>query len=515
MAEKTEIDARPNYVLFMPDQLRYDCIGTFGNTQIKTPNIDELASVGTKFTNNFLQHSVCSQSRCSIFTSKYPHVTGKRGLNSLLQPYEDNILKSLKNDGYHIAVLGPRGDLFADGATEVSVDEYGFIVEPESPFLGGQKKTVHKTVSMENLPEIWGRLFYRGKREQIVDYDEAIIKSAELWLKNPPNDKPWLLLLPLIFPHCPFVVEEPYFSKYSRSDLTPPSDPKKRTGYEPKYFEILRDTYEIKDVSLETWREVKAVYYGMISRIDDQLGRILPLIDNSKTYRIFFTDHGEYLGDHGLIEKWPSGVSDSLVHEPLIIAGPGIPQGHTIDALTEMVDLGATILDISSVKIDYAINGKSLLPLLHNETTKIRDFVISEGGFLLSEEPIIELTTFFPYCLKAQIQHEHTDVVGRVISLRNELHTFVYRLYEKNELYSRTSDPQELHNLIDDEQYKDVIATYEKELLRFFLECSDHAPLKSDARFPSVTLPSPEEQYKKRISKLNPVDDFSQDNSLA
>lgn len=491
---------RPNFILFMPDQLRYDCIGTFGNSQIRTPNIDKLAGQGVKFTNSFLQHSVCSQSRCSIFTSKYPHVTGKRGLNSLLQPHEDNILKSLKKDGYHVAVLGPRGDLFAENATEASVDEYGFIVEPEVSYIGGTKK---KTVKLEQVRDLWGRLFYGGERDQVVDYDEAIIKSAELWLKDPPQDKPWLLLLPLIFPHCPFAVEEPYFSLYNREEMPSPSDPRQRRGYEPKYFDIIRKTYEIQDVELDVWKEVIAVYYGMITRVDDQLGRLLPLINNTDTFTFFFTDHGEYLGDHGLIEKWPSGVSDSLTHEPLIISGPGITPGEVVESLTEMVDLGATILDLSSVKIDYAINGKSLLPLIDKSTRQFRDYSISEGGFLLSEEPIIEFVEYFPYSLKAKIQHEHTEVVGRVISLRDHEYTFVYRLYEKNELYSRKNDPQELDNLIDDPQYESRIKIYEGELLKFFLECSDHAPLKNDERFPVVKLPSPKEQYEKRQAEKN------------
>lgn len=490
-----ELKGKPNYVLFMPDQLRYDCIGAFGNQHINTPNIDHLAASGTKFTNNFLQHSVCSQSRCSIFTSKYPHVTGKRGLNSLLQPFEDNLFKSLKEDGYQVAILGPRGDLFAKGAIERSVDEYGFIVEPKVQFNASKDERTE----LKKVFDLWGRLFYRGKRNDIVDFDEALIKSAELWLRKPPSDKPWILLLPLIFPHCPFAVEEPYFSMYDRKLLPAPSDPKERRGYEPKYFQALREAYDIKDVELDVWKEVIGVYYGMISRIDAQLGRITPLIDEKTTYTVFFTDHGEYLGDHGLIEKWPSAVSDSLVHEPLIIAGPGIPRGRTVDALTEMVDLGATIIDLASVKINYAINGKSLVPLLKGITDKGRDFVISEGGFLKSEEPIIEYATFFPYNLKASIQHKHTEAVGRVIALRDQNYTFVYRLYEKNELYSRRNDPKELNNLIDDSNYKSEISRYEKLLLRFFLGCSDHAPLSKDERFPSVSLPSPREQYEKRI----------------
>lgn len=126
------------------------------------------------------------------------------------------------------------------------------------------------------------------------------------------------------------------------------------------------------------------------------------MINSATKYTTFFTDHGEYLGDHGLTEKWPSKISDSLVHESLITSGPGVPKGETIDTLTEMVDLGATLFDTSGLEPNYPIDGRSLLPLINKEVRKVRDFSVSEVGFLLSEEPIIEYATF-PYDLKAQI----------------------------------------------------------------------------------------------------------------
>lgn len=86
----------PNLFIFMPDQLRYDSLGCFGNAVIHTPNIDALASRGTKFTNCFLQASVCSQSRCSMFTGTYPHVNGHRSLENLIKPWEPNLFRTLK-----------------------------------------------------------------------------------------------------------------------------------------------------------------------------------------------------------------------------------------------------------------------------------------------------------------------------------------------------------------------------------------------------------------------------------
>lgn len=100
---------RPNIVMFMPDQLRYDALGCSGNAVAKTPNLDKFASRGSRFTNCFTQASVCSQSRCSMFTGTYPHVSGHRSLENLIKPWEPNVFRSLKESGYHVACLAPRG----------------------------------------------------------------------------------------------------------------------------------------------------------------------------------------------------------------------------------------------------------------------------------------------------------------------------------------------------------------------------------------------------------------------
>lgn len=211
---------RPNMIIFMPDQLRYDSLSvTNPSSPIRTPNLDAFAARGTRFTNCFVQASVCAQSRCSMFTGLYPHVAGHRSLENLIKAHEPNLFRSLKEEGgYHVACLAPRGDTFAPKVTELSVSEYGFLEGPGwTPRFGGQEP--------EDKDDIWGRLFYKGLRNagEEADYDDAVIRSALKWLDRPPRDKPWVLFLPLLFPHCPFQVEEPWFSMYERGEMPPPS----------------------------------------------------------------------------------------------------------------------------------------------------------------------------------------------------------------------------------------------------------------------------------------------------
>ncbi|CDO92666.1 unnamed protein product [Kluyveromyces dobzhanskii CBS 2104] len=486
----------------MPDQLRYDCIGANGNHYIHTPNIDRLSALGARFSNCYLQHSVCSQSRASMFTGKYPHVTGHRGLATLIKPYEDNLFKTLKNDGYHVVNVGTRGDLFSLGGYEESFDEYGFIVEADYAIM--EKNRSLQKPSYQGIEVNWPRLYYTGNRgsDLKLDYDEALISSAEKWLKAVKKDpsltdgKPWVLFLPLFFPHCPFEVESKWYNMYSRDNVPQRVKAETKTGTEPLYMAKLREKHGLTGLPEPVWNEVIATYHGMISRLDWQFGRILDLVEDDlkkDLYLFFFTDHGEYLGDHNLIEKWPSGVSEQLTHGPLFVSGPNLEKGRTIDHLVEMVDLVPTLFDLGKVETRYPNNGKSLVPLLHHQSTEDavhKDYVIAEGGFLKSEEPIIEIAPY-PYDIKANLQHDEIDTVGRVISMRTKEFTFVYRLYEPNELYSRTHDLQERHNLIDDPSYASVIDAFEKNMLRFFIESSDHAPFVSDIRIPEVNLPIP------------------------
>ncbi|KAJ5675468.1 hypothetical protein N7462_008365 [Penicillium macrosclerotiorum] len=478
-------NGRPNLVIFMPDQLRYDALQCSGlNRVVKTPQIDTFASRGVRFSECYVQASVCTQSRCSMFTGLYPHVSGHRSLENLIKPWEPNLFRSLKEHGYHVACMAPRGTC-------------------SRPSHQGDRGEGDERPEEEI--SIWERLFYKGRRDasKAVDYDEAAIRSAEKWLECPPDDRPWVLFLPLLFPHCPFTVEEPYFSMYKREEMPPPSSPEDKTGYEPVYMQMIRDRYGTHRASPEIWAEVSATYHGMISRLDDQFGRIVDKIDSKglwdSTITMFFTDHGEYLGDHGLIEKWPSGLSETLVREPLIIAGGGIPAGLVRDCMTEMVDLVPTVLQLCGINETFPHNGKSLLPVILHDAPH-REFAFSEGGFLLSEEPLLERASF-PYDLKSQLQHEDTRWVGKAISMRDHHWTYIYRLYEPAELYDRRADPLELHNLAADPRFVHQARLMESQMFRWMVETSDFLPYSKDGRFPQVDLPSPKALWEERKAR--------------
>jgi arylsulfatase A-like enzyme len=461
---------RPNFLLFMPDQLRADAVGTFGSPVARTPHVDALAARGTRWSDAYSQHSVCGPSRVSFFTGWYPHVAGHRTLTNLIKPWQPNLLRMLRESGYHVAWAGKRGDTFAKGVSELSCDRAGFAVRQTMFFQKSPFDREHR----------FARAFYTGRRTgggPFVDHDEAAVQTGLAWLAEG-LPEPWVLFVPLIFPHPPFEVEEPWFSLHDRAAMPAPRP--RPTGPAPAYMAEIHRRHGFDRLDASDWAEIAATYHGMVSRVDDQLGRLLRAVDaagaGERTVTAFFTDHGEYLGDYGLVEKWPSGLHDCLLRNPLVLAGPGVPHGAVRDAPAELIDLFATLLELAEVKAAHTHFGRSLL------TGAPRDAAFSEGGFALAEEPLLERGPF-PYDLKGALQHEDPLTVGRAVAVRTREWTYVHRLYEGDELYDRRTDPGELHNRAGTPDVAETERALRDRVLGWLLETADVIPWTPDPRF--------------------------------
>ncbi len=468
---------RPNLLLFMPDQLRVDAVGAFGNPVAKTPHIDALAERGTRFANAFGQHTVCSQSRISMFTGWYPHVAGHRTLSHLLQPHEPNVFRRLKDGGYHVALAGARGDMLGAGVTKASSDRFGFTRPPSLEDLGRWH-----TSPFEKGDRRYDA-FYGGPIDgDLFELDAATVATAVDWLADG-LPEPWCLFVPLIFPHPPFAVEEPWYSMHDPADMPPVVPPD--FDRKPRFHRAIHERYGLDRMSPPDWAELRRTYYAMISRVDDQLGQVQRAVEHAgsadDTVTFFFTDHGEYLGDFGLVEKWMSGLEDVLVHNPLIIHDPRASSGIA-ESFVELVDLTATFEDYAELDPSYTHFGRSLRPLLDEPTTTHRDAAFSEGGFTLEEEPLLEQGTGGPYQHKQDLQHGDPALAGRSVSVRTEQWTYVERLYEGPELYDRVADPLETTNLAG----RDDLVTAERDcrdrIFRWLFETSDVIPWATDPR---------------------------------
>jgi arylsulfatase A-like enzyme len=273
------------------------------------------------------------------------------------------------------------------------------------------------------------------------------------------------------------------------------------------YMKEIREKYGLDRATDDIWRDVTAAYYGMISRVDWQFGRVMNKTKEmglwNKTVTMFFTDHGEFLGDFGLIEKWPSSLTEKLTHDPLIIAGAGLPEDAVFEEMAEMIDLVPTILHLGTVNQTYAQYGKTLLNGLHairkGEAYAHKNFSFTEGGYLVNEEPLIEQSPF-PYDIKSSLQHNHTELVGKAIAARDKEWTYVYRLYEPDELYSRKGDdPHEAFNLAAHPDYQAVRSRMRETVFEWLFTTADVMPWYKDDREPDVNLVSPWDQYMARL----------------
>lgn len=470
----------------MPDQLRADALGCFGNSAASTPAFDALAARGVRCTDAWSQHSVCGPSRVSIMTGWYPHVHGHRTLDNLLKPWEPNLLALMRESGYTVAIAGNRGDVFAPGVTEASSDFCGYL-DPPSPEDSGRRYTPSHP---EDHPLFRAMYFGSSGDAPLYDSDEATIRTAQRWLaEGAPRDRPWVLWVPLLFPHPPFTVEEPWFSLHDRAAMPDPVPVADAAAGKPRFMAAYRQAYGWDALELDDLHEIMATYYGMVSRVDDQLGRLLRSVDEcgatETTVVVAFTDHGEYLGDFGLVEKWPSGLDPCLLRNPLIVAGGGLPQGVTFDQPVEMVDLLPTVADLAEVEVRHTHFGISLVPALREPGRTHRRFACAEGGFRVSDRSLLEKAGWI-YETKSRLQIDRPELVGTAMVLRTPAHTYVHRRYENDEIYDRGTDPAETHNLIGQPEWDGTAAALRHEIFGWLADTTDVIPWHADPRFPEI-----------------------------
>ena len=465
----------PNIIIFTADEMRGDCISLSRklNEIIKTPNINELARDGIAFTNCFAVNPVCVPSRIAVFTGQYPHSNAHRSLYQMLQPNEENLFKFLKEKGYEVIYIG-RNDAFSKEAFKSSVTRRIPVNFP-SKWKTNPYPKEHRL----------RKSFYYGERtqEEAEDRDFIVTRKAIKYLDSSPN-KPFCLFIGLAFPHPPYTVEEPFFSMYDREKVPSPIPPNFHN--KPNFMELIHKRYGLNRLTKEDYQEIVATYYGMISKVDYQLGEFINKLkeineyDNSAIF--FFSDHGDFTGDYGLTEKWPNAFQDSLVRVPLIIKLPGNKIKKLIDDhLIENIDIFPTILELAHIKTEYTHFGKNLLPLINGVTDSYREVIFSEGGYNPREPQCFEVVFNDPdaigvgiYYDKTNIPEEDRTTVSRSVMIRNKDWKLILRNSGTEEFYDLKNDPQELENLIDNEKSKQVIGELKDILLKWFLETSDN-----------------------------------------
>ncbi|MBT3374160.1 MAG: sulfatase-like hydrolase/transferase [Lentisphaerae bacterium] len=466
---------RPNLLLFMPETLRADAVvGPPGGRAI-TPSFDRLADEGVSFTNAFAQMSYCTPSRCCMFTGLYPHTNGHRSIWHLLQPGERNLFQDLKEAGYRNVVFG-KDDIIDASFTDACFDETALRVPRGS--LG--------TVTPSEFTERLGAAMYTGCREgDIFNGDDACIESALQFLDED-HDKPWCLFLPLSYAHPHYQAEEPFFSMHAR-DAVPAPIPTGELSNKRAFKRLHHAFYGGPGMSDADLREIKATYFGMISRVDRQLGQLLDRLEQrgmvDDTVVVAFSDHGDYAGDYGLVEKFLGGFEEAMLRVPLIFRVPGTAP-REVSAMCEMTDLYPTLLELVGLEPKHFHFGQTLTALMRGDAQEHRDAVFAEGGALPGEAQfgIRGLSPKSWYTGRARLGQTHKEILSRAVAIRTADHLYTYCPGDRDELFDLQRDPDCISNVADEGKYAVVKAALKERILDWLLNTSDTLPLEQGGR---------------------------------
>ncbi len=397
---------RPKNVVFLlADQLRADSLGCYGNSIVKSPNIDGLARDGTRFAQAFSQHPQCVPSRSAMFTGRYPHVNGATSNYTAMAPGERTFPEDLRVAGYLTIATGKLHVFSAKeraGFTDTMLSGGQRSGATSAHILGeGYVSWMKRHGHWPALEKAYAKRAEPAYRENfqahVSPLDPEIYvdgwvgnRSAE-YLRRQPRDQPFLLFVGFPNPHNPFEPPEPHASMYDPGRMPVPESFHEDLATKPPqhlaYKRHGRPGYDYERLDEARLRRVIAYYHASISLVDEQVGKIIQALEDravlQDTLIVFSSDHGEFLGHHGLLLKSTDAypmLYDDLIHVPLIIRMPGVPGGRVVEELVETMDICPTVLDWAGLHAHLGIQGQSLLPAVMGGKPPEKEFVLSQSG---------------------------------------------------------------------------------------------------------------------------------------
>lgn len=445
-------DARPNILWICTDQQRWDTLGCYGNPMVQTPNLDRLAASGTLFENAYCQSPVCTPSRASLLTGRYPRTTGCRQNGQSISANETLVTRLLADAGYncglsgklHISACHPSAAPIIERRINDGYAEFHWShhPEPDWPTNEYSQWLQQCNLRLEKEPYQGSPYVERGMPPEHHHTTWCAQKAIEFMEANAAFDHPWLFSVNIFDPHHPFDPPQEYLERYlDKLDGIPLPPYKKGELLDRPIFQAIDHEgayggeagFPFDDMTERDHRLVRAAYWAMCDLIDDRVGAMLDALDKTgqreNTLVIFMSDHGEMLGDHGIYLKGPY-FYEPAIHVPLIISWPGkIPGGRRLQALTELVDLAPTLLEAAGLPVFPAMQGHSLWPALTEEQAAAKH----------REDIYCEYYNAMPW-------HKSPKAYGTM--LRTERYKIVVAHgVSSGELYDLKDDPEETINL--------------------------------------------------------------------
>ena len=444
-------EKRLNILMIMADQFRLTTLDGMGD-KIPTPNIKRIMDKGLVFTQSCCACPLCTPSRAALATGKYPSRCGVPVHDAVLPPEQATYYQALRRAGYRVGMAGKsdlhKADQYCGKGDMPSMYHYGFTdpfetegkmnsawfkrgedgaIRPNGPY---QHYLVERDPARLEALNADYKSYMREKRRFYAEpsvlpdedfLDNFIGRAACDWLERVEDDVPWHYFVSFAGPHNPWDPPRENYEHFKDARLPPPIADD-FTG-KPAWVKQ-RVAQETGGMTAQQALNVRRCYAASVEVVDQWVGRLLDILERrglkDNTVVIFCADHGEMLGDHGLLEK--KVMYEASVRVPLVISAPWMTSRTDSDALAQLMDLAPTCLDLAGASWDEReMDARSLLPLLRGENgeeAQPHEVQISE---LLNSLMIYD---------------------GRYKWIRNWNDT--------DELYDLRSDPQELHNIFDE-----------------------------------------------------------------
>lgn len=467
-----------NVLFIIADQHRADHMSCAGNPVLKTPNLDKLASEGVHFTSTYCANPICSPNRASLLTGLYPNMHGLRSNGINLPENVPTIPEILSNNGYHTHAVGKMHlqwwaqKLEESARSYESVNQwfneelrykmkenlpsnyYGFeeleMILGHGDICAGHYFDWLEERAPQYLPIIRekGHKFFL-KTHYKTDIPEELYSTTyvtersiaylERYSKGEYGNKPFFLFASYPDPHHPVTPPGKYWDMYKPEEINfPESFNDQENLKNHKFLGKLLDMAFFRGMVLRTdpenlVREFIAATYGAVSMVDHGIGQILDALEKlgfaDNTIIIYTSDHGDMMGDHGLILKGPCPF-DGILRVPLIWKVPGITKGGTSNSLVSSIDIPKTILELVQIqknKQPYEIQGTDITPILNDPSEKVRDFCLVEHDEELHN-----------FGINIRLRHLVTE--NYKLTIYNGLKGY-------GDLFDRKNDPLELNNL--------------------------------------------------------------------
>jgi len=475
---------RPNILFITADQHRADCLGIEGR-KIKTSHLDQLAREGTRFSNAITPCVICQPARASILTGQLPRTHGvhDNGIDLPPETGEKGFAGALAAAGYDTAFFGKAhfstyqtfaptgtpecvtssarygddwyGPYMGFGHVELMLVGHNFFLPEEPPrgqhyerwFFADGRGHEKNAAYQQNGGDTKGAAQTHHSMLPVAWHNSTwTADRAITWMQNRTADAdPFCAWVSFPDPHHPFDAPEPWSRLHAPEDVDLPEHRTRDFDTRPWWHEAvmtaepagksehaaIRKNYSrIPPQNDEQLREIIANTYGQIALIDHQIGRLMNCLYEmglaENTIVVYASDHGDWLGDHGLVLKGPMHY-EGLLRVPLIMRGPGVPANSINDNPVSTMDLAATFIDYGAAEPLLPQHAASLKPVV--EGRERRDFTRNEWG-LLPTRTGVELSL--------------QTVRTRSMKLTKDM------ISGAGEMYDLATDPHEMTNLFDD-----------------------------------------------------------------